>query len=287
MIEPSPLDLALEVQPAPLRVLLVEDAASTRRFLLAVLESVDSLVVVGEAGTGRAAITSARQLQPDVILLDLSLPDTDGAELLPHLIAAVPEARTVILSNNARLAGPDLVAAGAAGFITKGLAPSALLKELFAVLAAPPAGAAPAPPAVRTDQPAPFASPGPVAPPRSGPRSVVICDARPETRRTVSELLVGLDIHIVSEIVTTDDVVAALRSVVGSLRPDLVVLGSIAGAPADLVTGLARLAPDTSFIVYTTQRLDDTTTDEKVRHVTPPDLELLERSARDLLTGGR
>jgi CheY-like chemotaxis protein len=121
----------------PLRVILVDDAPSTRRLLRAVLDCVTSLEVVDEAASGHQAIESAGRLLPDVVLLDLSLPDTDGAQLLPELLRVAPDAKIVILSNTSRSAGPELVAAGAAGFIEKGLPPYALVDQLSKVLGVP------------------------------------------------------------------------------------------------------------------------------------------------------
>jgi DNA-binding NarL/FixJ family response regulator len=128
---------AVEPESSPLRVMLVDDAPSTRRLLRAVLDCVASLEVVAEAGSGSRAIESAEKLGPDVILLDLSLPDADGAQILPDLLRVAPEARIVILSQTSRSAGPELVAAGAAGFIEKGLAPYALVDQLSTVLGVP------------------------------------------------------------------------------------------------------------------------------------------------------
>lgn len=122
---------------SPLRVILVDDAPSTRRLLRSVLDCVASLEVVDEADSGQQALESAKSLHPDVVLLDLSLPDTDGAEILPELLRVAPEARIVILSHTSRTAGPKLVAAGAAGYIEKGLAPYALVDQLSTVLGVP------------------------------------------------------------------------------------------------------------------------------------------------------
>ncbi len=121
----------------PLRVVLVDDAPSTRRLLRAVLDCVTSLEVVAEAASGRQAVESAKRLLPDVVLLDLSLPDTDGAEILPDLLRVAPEAKVVILSHTSRSAGPELVTAGATGFIEKGLPPYALIDQLSVVLGVP------------------------------------------------------------------------------------------------------------------------------------------------------
>jgi DNA-binding NarL/FixJ family response regulator len=122
---------------SPLRVILVDDAPSTRRLLRSVLDCVDSLEVVDEAEGGHQAVESAKRLHPDVVLLDLSLPDTDGAEILPELLRVAPEARIVILSHTSRTAGPELVGAGASGYIEKGLPPYALVDQLATVLGVP------------------------------------------------------------------------------------------------------------------------------------------------------
>jgi DNA-binding NarL/FixJ family response regulator len=114
------VDTQSKGSPPECRVLIVEDAASTRRLLRAVLEQT-TFEVVGESGTGRQALEDAERLHPDVILLDLSLPDIDGAELLPELLQLAPAAKVVVLSNTARLAGPDLIDIGATAYIEKGL----------------------------------------------------------------------------------------------------------------------------------------------------------------------
>jgi DNA-binding NarL/FixJ family response regulator len=134
----TPQDPRTASEPeSPLRVILVDDAPSTRRLLRAVLDCVASLEVVDEADSGQQAVESAKSLRPDVVLLDLSLPDTDGAEILPELLRVAPEARIVILSHTSRTAGPELVAAGASGFIEKGLPPYALVDQLSTVLGVP------------------------------------------------------------------------------------------------------------------------------------------------------
>jgi DNA-binding NarL/FixJ family response regulator len=120
-----------------LSLLLVDDAAPTRKLLSAVLETVPRLKIVGEATTGAQAVQMAGDLQPDVILLDLSLPDTDGSVLLPTLLDASPDSKIVILSNSARAEGPRLLAAGASGYIEKGLGPTQLVQRLARAIGTP------------------------------------------------------------------------------------------------------------------------------------------------------
>jgi len=137
MTMPDDPRTTVDPKAQPLRVVLVDDAPSTRRLLRAVLDCVVSLEVVAEAASGHQAVESSKRLLPDVVLLDLSLPDTDGAQILPDLLRVAPEAKIVILSHTSRSAGPELVAAGATGYIEKGLPPYALVDQLSTVLGVP------------------------------------------------------------------------------------------------------------------------------------------------------
>jgi DNA-binding NarL/FixJ family response regulator len=121
------------------QVLVVEDEASTRRLLRAVLDSTSTFEVVGEAETGRQALEDSRRLRPDVILLDLALPDGDAAQILPQLLEFAPRAKVVVLSRSAGLAGPGLVDRGATAYIEKGLPPRELLAALAAAIRERPA----------------------------------------------------------------------------------------------------------------------------------------------------
>ena len=79
------------------RVLLCDDCAPVRELVRLVLE-VEGIQVVGEAGDGGAAIEEAGRCQPDVVLLDLSMPTMDGLEALPEIRRVAPQARVVVLS---------------------------------------------------------------------------------------------------------------------------------------------------------------------------------------------
>ena len=122
-----------------LRVLLVDDMVELRAMIRLTLERSRRFVVVGEAGDGRAAIELAFEHQPDLVLLDVSMPVMDGLEALPHLRAAAPEACVVMLSgfSEVRL-GADAAAGGAAAYLEKGLTPQALVDRLLDVVGAPP-----------------------------------------------------------------------------------------------------------------------------------------------------
>jgi DNA-binding NarL/FixJ family response regulator len=79
------------------RVLLCDDCEPVRELVRLVLE-VEGIQVVGEAGDGGAAIEEAGRCQPDVVLLDLSMPAMDGLEALPEIRRVAPQARVVVLS---------------------------------------------------------------------------------------------------------------------------------------------------------------------------------------------
>ena len=84
----------------PLRTLIVDDAAPLRELLRLQLmeEGGDRFEVVGEAANGAQAIELARELRPDLIILDLLMPVVDGFQALPELRRIVPDARIVCLT---------------------------------------------------------------------------------------------------------------------------------------------------------------------------------------------
>jgi DNA-binding NarL/FixJ family response regulator len=79
------------------RVLLCDDCAPVRELVRLVLES-EGIEVVGEVADGGAAVEEAGRCQPDVILLDISMPAMDGLEALPEIRRVAPQARVVVLS---------------------------------------------------------------------------------------------------------------------------------------------------------------------------------------------
>jgi DNA-binding NarL/FixJ family response regulator len=112
-------------------VLVVDDAANLRELLTLLLDIEDDFEVVGTAADGAQAIDAARQLRPDVVLLDLAMPVMDGLAALPKLRADLPQARIVIFSGfeHERLA-QDALAAGADAYLEKGVSVLHLLAEL-------------------------------------------------------------------------------------------------------------------------------------------------------------
>src|ERR1700675_1226159 len=102
------------------RVLIVDDHAVVRAGLRLLLEAEDGLDPVGEAGTARDAVFQARATKPDVILLDVVMPDQSGLDVLPTLLHEHPEVRVLVLSMQD---DPQYVrqafSAGASGYVLK------------------------------------------------------------------------------------------------------------------------------------------------------------------------
>jgi CheY-like chemotaxis protein len=223
------------------RILIVDDAASTRLFLRGVLESRPRLEVVGEAENGAEAVEMADSLQPDVVLLDLAMPVTDGPSALSGLQCVAPNACVIVLSGrDAREAAPVL-AAGATAFIPKGLTPFDLLEQLDAILGRPAGLPRTGPPRERAVD-AITAAPG-----EGQPRSVV-CDDDPMTRRLVTKVLANCGVPVLAE----TDVVPHLLSIVGHAKPDVLVLDlwleGTTGTSA--IPEIRRLSPSTLLVVY-------------------------------------
>jgi CheY-like chemotaxis protein len=104
----------------PVSVLIVDDHPSFRLSARRMLED-GGYVVVGEAENGAAALAAARDLSPDLILLDIQLPDLDGFEVASRLRAAGESAAIVLTSSRERTDfGNEIATSPADGFVTKG-----------------------------------------------------------------------------------------------------------------------------------------------------------------------
>ncbi len=114
-----------------LRVLVVDDHPAFRRALTSALNMVADIEVAGEAGGGRAACQEAESLEPDVVLMDLSMPDLSGIDAMLEIHKKQPDLPVVILTAHADFGmEKEARGAGASGFLAKGIG----LEELVVVL---------------------------------------------------------------------------------------------------------------------------------------------------------
>jgi len=120
----------------PVRVLLVDDDDLMRAGLQSVLSSDDTIDVVGEAGDGRDAVECVRRLGPDIVLMDVRMPNLDGIAATREVLAARPEAKVVILTT---FEEDDYIfgalRAGASGFLLKRTSPEELIGGLHTIAA--------------------------------------------------------------------------------------------------------------------------------------------------------
>lgn len=116
-----------------IRVLLADDHAVVREGLRTFLELQDGLEVVGEAANGVEAVEQARRLKPDVILMDLVMPELDGVGAMRALRQELPDSRAIVLTSfleDDRLL--PAIQAGAAGYLLKNVEPSELAHAIRA-----------------------------------------------------------------------------------------------------------------------------------------------------------
>ncbi|MDQ4096232.1 MAG: response regulator transcription factor [Actinomycetota bacterium] len=117
--------------PIRTRVLLCDDTRDVILLLGAEFDLHSDLEVIAEAANGRDAIALAQRLQPDVVVLDLTMPEMDGIEALPRIRRAAPETKVVVLSSHdATLVAPQVEELGAALYIEKGASACAIAKAV-------------------------------------------------------------------------------------------------------------------------------------------------------------
>jgi two-component system nitrate/nitrite response regulator NarL len=115
----------------PLRILLVDDHLLFRKGLIRLLDAQPEFDVVGEARDGLEAIEKTRQLRPDVVLMDIRMPNCDGLEATRRIKAQMPAVQVVMLTvsdNEQDLA--TAVRSGADGYLLKDLQPEELFEQL-------------------------------------------------------------------------------------------------------------------------------------------------------------
>src|SRR5512134_2688603 len=119
----------------PLRVLLADDHALFRQGVANLLAAENDFEVVGEAVDGQQALEMARELMPDVILMDISMPVMDGLEATRRIKAEIPYVRIVILTaSDGDRSLFEAVKSGAQGYLLKKIEPQALCGTLRGVV---------------------------------------------------------------------------------------------------------------------------------------------------------
>lgn len=117
-----------------IRVLLVDDHGLLRAGLKSRLEKEQAIAVVGEADTAESAVIKTRQLQPDVVLLDLLLPRRSGYDAIPELVEVAPRAKVLVVSSQADVSSVRrALAVGASGYLPKRVSDRELLDAISLV----------------------------------------------------------------------------------------------------------------------------------------------------------
>jgi DNA-binding NarL/FixJ family response regulator len=307
---PLPVPRSLETQAGPRptapnyvpqgwsqgRVLIVDDVASTRRFLRAVLEDCCWLEVVGEADNGNSAVERAETLQPDLILLDLSMPELDGHGALAQILRVAPNTKVVILSGGDAGMGDSLVGSGATAFLPKGLPPWDLAGRLEIILERPFVVSN-----RQSTDPSPLAEPvgravrtratrakgelhsgdgysGEQTLGRGRPRAVV-CDNNPTTRHLVAEVIESYRLRVIAEFADT----ATLLVAIGPLNPQLVVFDPCLEGEAngDAIAEVRRHSSSATLVVYSAmEQLEQQALFADARFVVKPHLGQLAECVR-------
>ena len=112
-------------------ILIIDDHPLFREGLKAIIERDSKFEVVGEAGTGREGLRMVKKLKPDLVLVDISLPDQSGIELTREIRSLLPDTRVMIISMHSKI---DYIAeafqAGATGYVVKESASERLMNGL-------------------------------------------------------------------------------------------------------------------------------------------------------------
>lgn len=223
---------------AAIRVLVVDDNPEIRFLVRAALDARGGFEIVGEAGDGGAAVEQARELEPDIVLLDLEMPAVGGLEALPRLAEAAPKAKVIVLSGFRRSEYEHLVrAGGAVGYVEKGVTARRLVDEIITL-----GGLVQLVDAAVAEVRSKLA--GEVTSVRAA-RSLVdetlrqwdCADALDEVTLLVSEVVTNAVMHGGS------DVEVAVRLLPDALRFEVIDAGS---APAEVVASSAAAADDES-----------------------------------------
>ena len=116
-----------------IRVMVVDDHDFVRSAMCELIESADDMSVVGEAENGAEAQQVARDVGPEVVLMDLSMPVMNGIDATRAMVTELPSVRVIVLTTSTKGQDVhDVAAAGAVGFLGKSADPDAVLNAIRA-----------------------------------------------------------------------------------------------------------------------------------------------------------
>jgi DNA-binding NarL/FixJ family response regulator len=117
-----------------IRILLADDHAVVRQGFKMILDAQADMEIVGEAGNGRQAVELAEQLRPDVVVMDVAMPELNGIEATRRLASSVPHARVIALSmHKDSVYVREILRAGARGYLLKDSGAADLVAAIHAV----------------------------------------------------------------------------------------------------------------------------------------------------------
>ncbi|MDH6181975.1 DNA-binding NarL/FixJ family response regulator [Microbacteriaceae bacterium SG_E_30_P1] len=117
-----------------IRVLVVDDHPIVRAGIVSLLDSADDIDVIGEAADGLEAVTLAATLEPDLVLMDLRMPELDGDEATSRILAAQPGVRVIVLTTYESDASIlTAIEAGASGYLLKAAPPEEIVAGIRSV----------------------------------------------------------------------------------------------------------------------------------------------------------
>jgi DNA-binding NarL/FixJ family response regulator len=124
-------------------ILICDDNDALRLLLRAVIDTGLDMHVVGEAADGNEVIAEAARLQPDVILLDLAMPNLSGLDALPEVHRIAPNAQIIVFSGfDSAAVAEEVIALGAASYLEKGASPETIVATIADAHAKPRGAAA-------------------------------------------------------------------------------------------------------------------------------------------------